>query len=245
MKFLTAAAVMLGVASAAPTATIEKRAQQCGQWDSKVTGAYTLYQDLWGISGYTGSQCSDITSLSGNTLNWWTTWSWSGGSSQVKSYANVVTKTNAVQISKIKSLATKWTWTQTGSNVVADVAYDIFTSSTAGGKNEYEIMVWLAALGGAGPISATGSPIATVTVAGHSWKLWYGSNGVNEVYSFTPNGANVSSFSGDLMDFFSYLIKSQGFKDSQYLVSVGAGTEPFTGSNAKLTSSYSLVPAYK
>lgn len=163
----------------------------------------------------------------------------------MKSYANVVTKTNPVQISKIKSLATKWTWVQSGSNVVADVAYDIFTSSTAGGKNEFEIMVWLAALGGAGPISATGKPIATVTVAGHSWKLWYGSNGVNEVYSFTPNGANVASFSGDLMDFFAYLIKSQGFKDSQYLISVGAGTEPFTGSNAKLTSSYSLVPAYK
>jgi xyloglucan-specific endo-beta-1,4-glucanase len=124
---------------------------------------------------------------------------------------------------------------QTGSNVVADVAYDIFTSSTAGGKNEFEIMVWLAALGGAGPISQTGKPIATVTVAGHSWKLWYGSNGMNEVYSFTPNGANVASFSGDLMDFFAYLIKSQGFKDSQYLISVGAGTEPFTGSNAKLT----------
>ena len=68
---------------------------------------------------------------------------------------------------------------------------------------------------------------------------------MNEVYSFTPNGNNVASFSGDLMDFFSYLIKNQGFKDSQYLISVGAGTEPFTGSNAKLTSSYSLVPAYK
>lgn len=30
------------------------------------------------------------------------------------------------------------------SSVVADVAYDMFTSSTSGGSNEYEIMVWLA-----------------------------------------------------------------------------------------------------
>jgi hypothetical protein len=74
MKFITAAAVILGVASAAPTDTIEKRAQQCGQWDNKVSGAYTLYQDLWGISGYSGSQCSDISSSSGGTLNWWTTY---------------------------------------------------------------------------------------------------------------------------------------------------------------------------
>jgi len=41
-------------------------------------------------------------------------------------------------------------WTYTGSNVVADVSYDMFTSSKAGGSNEFEIMVWLAALGGAG-----------------------------------------------------------------------------------------------
>jgi xyloglucan-specific endo-beta-1,4-glucanase len=44
----------------------------------------------------------------------------------------------------------------TGSDIVADVSYDIFTSSTSGGASEYEIMVWLAALGGAGPISSTG-----------------------------------------------------------------------------------------
>jgi len=32
---------------------------------------------------------------------------------------------------------------------VANVAYDIFTSSTAGSEPEYEIMIWLAAYGGA------------------------------------------------------------------------------------------------
>ncbi len=38
--------------------------------------------------------------------------------------------------------------------VVADVAYDLFTSSTAGGSNVNEIMIWLANFN-AGPISAT------------------------------------------------------------------------------------------
>jgi xyloglucan-specific endo-beta-1,4-glucanase len=37
----------------------------------------------------------------------------------------------------------------------------MFTSSSASGSNAYEIMVWLAALGGAGPISSNGSPIVT------------------------------------------------------------------------------------
>ena len=126
----------------------------------------------------------------------------------------------------------------------------MFTSSTAGGSNEYEIMVWLAALGGAGPISSTygadgsATPVATVTVAGHSWKLYKGPNGSTTVYSFVAS-STVNSFSGDLMDFFEYLTSSQGLSKSQYLTSIGAGTEPFTGSNAKFTASgYSAVVKY-
>ena len=110
---------------------------------------------------------------------------------------------------------------------MADVAYDLFTSSTSGGSNEYEIMIWLAALGGAGPISSTGSTIATPTIAGSTWKLYYGSNGVNEVYSFVAE-SEIDSFSADLNDFLTYLTSSQGLSTSQYLTSVGAGTEPFT-----------------
>ena len=51
-------------------------------------------------------------------------------------------------------METSWSWSYTGSDIVADVSYDMFTSSTAGGSNEYEIMIWLAAIGGAGPISS-------------------------------------------------------------------------------------------
>lgn len=54
-----------------------------------------------------------------------------------------------------------WSWTYTGDDIVADVAYDLFTSSTADGDEEFEIMVWLGALGGAGPISSTCNPIIT------------------------------------------------------------------------------------
>lgn len=61
------------------------------------------------------------------------------------------------------------------------------------------------------------------------------------VYSFIASGS-VNNFNGDLKDFYKYLIANQGFKDSQYLISAGAGTEPFTGSNAVFeTSAYSLV----
>jgi xyloglucan-specific endo-beta-1,4-glucanase len=129
----------------------------------------------------------------------------------------------------------------TGSNIVADVSYDMFTSSTASGANEYEIMVWLAALGGAGPISSAGSTVATPTIGGVSFKLYSGLNGDTTVYSFVAT-SQTASFSGDLKDFYTYLESSFNFPTSQYLLSIGAGSEPFTGSGAVFkTSAYSCL----
>jgi xyloglucan-specific endo-beta-1,4-glucanase len=127
-------------------------------------------------------------------------------------------------------------YSYTGTSIVADVAYDLFTSSTASGSSEYEIMIWLAALGGAGPISSTGSAIATVTVAGTSFKLYKGPNGSTTVYSFVAS-SEATSFSGDLLDFFTYLVDNEGFSSSQYLTTLEAGTEPFTGTSAVFTTS--------
>jgi xyloglucan-specific endo-beta-1,4-glucanase len=104
----------------------------------------------------------------------------------------------------------------------------MFTSSSATGSNEYEIMVWLGALGGAGPISASGSAIATVTIGGISWHLFSGKNGSTTVYSFVA-ASETQNYTGDLLDFYKYLESSDGFSSSQYLLSLGAGTEPFTG----------------
>ncbi|KAF2757116.1 endoglucanase A precursor [Pseudovirgaria hyperparasitica] len=225
-----------------PSKTLEKRADYCGQWDSKVTGTYTIYNNLWGMSAATsGSQCTGVDSLSGSTVAWHTKWSWAGGPYSVKSYANAVVKMTATQLSKLTSLATTWKYSYSGSSLIANVAYDLFTSSSTGGSAEYEVMIWLNALGGAGPISSTGTNIATPSVAGKSWKLYYGLNGSMKVYSFVASSA-ITSFSGDLMDFIKYLESSQGLPSSQYLQSIGAGTEPFTGSNGVLsTTAYSVV----
>lgn len=77
MKYATAALALAGAVavSASPTPTIEKRAEICGQWDSATTGSYTLYQDLWGEdNASSGSQCSEIDSLSGSDIAWHTTY---------------------------------------------------------------------------------------------------------------------------------------------------------------------------
>lgn len=124
---------------------------------------------------------------------------------------------------------------------MADVAYDMFLGSTAdASSDEYEIMVWLAALGGAGPISSTGSTIATPTINGVTWDLYTGPNGDTTVYSFVAQ-STTEDFSGDLNDFFTYLVDNEGVSDSLYLTTLEAGTEPFTGSNAELkVSEYSV-----
>ncbi|KAM0135568.1 hypothetical protein ACHAO1_005117 [Botrytis cinerea] len=240
MKFTQVALPLLfsGAAFAAPAAdkTLKARSTQiCGQYDSVATGAYTVYQDLWGQDSATsGSQCSTVTSLSGSTIVWSTSWSWAGASSSVKSYANIaldsVAKTG-VKVSSISAIPAVWKWGYTGSSIVADVSWDIFTASTAGGTNEYEIMIWLAAIGGAGPISSTGSPIATATIAGYEFKLYSGPNGDTTVYSFVAS-SEATNFDGDLMEFLNYLATNEGWSTSQYINVLEAGTEPFTGSNA-------------
>ena len=63
----------LALAAALPTTTLTKRADSCGQWDSVKTGAYTVYNNLWGESAASlGSQCFGVDGLSGNTIKWHT-----------------------------------------------------------------------------------------------------------------------------------------------------------------------------
>ncbi|KAH8878990.1 concanavalin A-like lectin/glucanase [Thozetella sp. PMI_491] len=238
MKASFAPLLLAGLAAATPTPSLVERASTtCDQWGSFTTGSYILYNNLWGKDSGTGSECTTLNSLSGNTLSWSTSWSWSGGSSSVKSYPNAVLQFSARQLSAISSIPTTWKWSYTGTSVVADVAYDLFTSNSCGSTTAaYEIMIWLDALGGAGPISSTGSTIATPTIDGVSWKLYKGPNGSMTVFSFVASTAQTS-FSGNLHDFLAYLTSNQGLPSSQCLYSLGAGTEPFTGSNAVFTTS--------
>ncbi|CAL1710869.1 unnamed protein product [Somion occarium] len=223
--------------------------QHCGQWDIVTAGPYTMFLDLWGAAGATsGSQCSQITSVSGSTIAWKTTWTWVGGNG-VKSFSNIQLNEGInKQLSQIKSMPSTWKWSQnTSGSVVADVAYDLFTSNTAGGSNVNEIMIWLANFN-AGPISAVynsdGTPQAVasnVSIAGHTWNLYTGSNGANNVFSFLPTSGTIMSFGGDLLPFFTYLTQHNGVSTSQYLVTAQAGTEPTSGSATLTTSAYSLV----
>nr|GAT58927.1 glycoside hydrolase family 12 protein [Mycena chlorophos] len=236
----------------APT-DVEKRqasTSYCGQYDSVVEQPYTLYLDQWGMSGATsGSDCASITSLSGNTIAWTTTWTWTGGSG-VKSFTNINLNTGInTQLSEISSIPTVWDWSQTTSGtVVADVAYDLFTSNTAGGSNVNEIMIWMLN-SNAGPISynysSSGQPVPVVSnlsLGGYTWNLYQGSNGANVVFSFLPTSTTgITSFSADINLFLKYLTANYNVAGSQYLTTLQAGTEATSGSATLTTKAYSAV----
>lgn len=126
----------------------------------------------------------------------------------------------------------------------ANVAFDLFSGETADGDAAYEFMIWLGAFGGAGPISSTGSPIDSADLASSTWDLYQGVNGQMTVFSFVASSGNVESFSGDLTEFTNYLVSNHNVANTQVLQSVGAGTEPFVGTNVVFTtSSYAATVA--
>ena len=153
MKLAILTTTLAAALTASATPLLPRATEMCGDWDNVVTGDYTLYNNLWGKGAATsGSQCTTLDSKSGSIIKWHSAWSWAGGKNSIKSFPNVVVKTNAVQISKIKSIPSTWNWGYSGSGLVADVAYDLFTSDAPGGKEKYEMMIWLANIN-AGPIA--------------------------------------------------------------------------------------------
>ncbi|KAF3168906.1 hypothetical protein TWF788_010772 [Orbilia oligospora] len=60
------------------------------------------------------------------------------------------------------------------------------------------------------------------------------------VFSFVASNAPVTSWSGDVNNFIKYLTGNQGLPSSQYLITVEAGTEPFTNP-AGVTSKLSVT----
>ncbi|PKS10077.1 hypothetical protein jhhlp_003374 [Lomentospora prolificans] len=243
MKFIAIfGSVFAAIAVASPTATLYKRATTwCDAWASLETGGYTIYHNNWGAAqAASGSQCTTYESINSGSVAWSTSWAWAGGSSSVKSYSNVALVDVNKQLSSIRSISSSWSWSYTGSNIVANVAYDLWLAPSPGANDSHEIMIWLAAYGGAGPISSTGSPIDTPTIAGSKWNVYSGSNGATRVLSFVAT-SNIPNFSGNLNEFLTYLTSKQVISASLYATRLQGGTEPFTGSNAVFkTSAYRM-----
>ncbi|KAF2274276.1 concanavalin A-like lectin/glucanase [Westerdykella ornata] len=228
------------------TLTRRQQVTLCSQYAYHAVNGYEILNNLWGKdSASSGSQCTYFEGTTSNGgIRWSSTWTWRGADNNVKSYVYSGRQLQkGITVERVKSMQTQMNWSYNTTNGVrANVAYDIFTAQDPNHVNssgDYELMIWLGRLGGVWPISQSGSPIATVTISGYTFDLYFGYNGSMKVYSFVRAGNNdITNFNSDVKLFFNYLVSNQGFPAStQNLIVYQTGTEAFTGGPAKFSVS--------
>jgi hypothetical protein len=182
----------------------------CDQWGQWANGNYTYYNDIWGSGA--GSQCIWAT-----TSNAWGVAANHPNSSGIKSYPNI-------SLSPAKAISAIGTYTS-GFNVTVpssgayETTYDVWVKGT--GSTRIEIMLWMNYTGAVGPIASSydsnGKPVAdkaNVTVGGHTWNVYFGTNGSNDVVSFVRT-SNTDSGTVDIKAILLWIIAND---TTQYAV---------------------------
>jgi len=139
--------------------------------------------------------------------------------------------------SAFNGINTSVSMTYPGSGVW-DAAYDIWfdpTPRTDGQNTGAEIMVWLNHQGSIQPV---GSRVASVSLAGSTWDVWFGNVGWN-VVSYVRTSA-TGSLNFAVNTFYSDAI-SRGFAQrAWYLTSIQAGFEPWVGGAGLAVTAFSV-----
>jgi len=159
MLLILVLASLLAMPSASPVAVSlhkpatsgrRQAASLCSQYGYYAAYGFEFNNNLWGAgAASSGSQCTTVEGTSASGVKWSSTWTWTGGQDNVKSYVNSGKQfARGLKISDIESMPTtiQWSYNQTN-NVRANVAYDIFTAQDPNhGKDsgDYELMIWQA-----------------------------------------------------------------------------------------------------
>lgn len=186
-----------------------------GQWDSWTNNGYTLNNDVWG----SGAGPQTIWARTGTN---WGVVANHPRTSGVKSYPHTGRTLNRT-LSSLSSVSSSF-----NVSVPADgdyeTAYDIWANN-----NAYEVMIWTNQHGAVGPIAASydsngAVPSASnITVGGHTWNVYRGSNGSNAVYSFVRT-AGTTSGTVDVLAVLNWL-RTQGWWGDVTLGDVQFGFE--------------------
>ncbi|WP_405576388.1 glycoside hydrolase family 12 protein [Streptomyces sp. NBC_01092] len=215
----------VGLASAPAQAAVWN---SCDQWGSTSLNGYTLYNNIWGSGAV--SQC--IWANSGTNWGVWANHPNTGG---IKSYPNskkVINKT----IASLGSLTSSYNVTVPSSGAY-NTSYDIWDTDY-----DYEIMLWVNYNGGVGPL---GTSQGNVTLGGHTWTVYKGSNGANEVFSFLRT-SDSSSGSVDIKPILGWIANTKGWMSSGetigdvqfgYEITSSSGGLDFVTNNLTVSSS--------
>ncbi|PPS71330.1 MULTISPECIES: glycoside hydrolase family 12 protein [Streptomyces] len=214
----------VGLASAPASAAVWNT---CDQWGQTNLNGYTLYNNIWG--GGAGSQC--IWANSGTNWGIWANHPNTGG---IKSYPNQ-TKAINKSITSLGSLSSSYNVSVPSSGAY-NTSYDIWDTD-----HDYEIMLWVNKTGPVGPI---GSSQGSVSLGGHSWNVFKGTNGSNEVFSFIRT-SNSSSGTVNILSILKWIKDTKKWMGNEtigdvqfgYEVTSSSGGLNFTTNNLTVNSS--------
>ena len=221
--------------AAAATGTI------CDQYGSTTQGNYVVMNNRWGT---TATQCINVTTNGFQIIQQDGVGNLSGAPVSYPAiylgchYSNCSPSSPLpAQISQISSANSSVTVTYPGSGTY-DAAYDIWLNADTNvtGVQDTEIMIWLNHAGSVQPI---GSQTGSASIAGHTWSVWTGNNGANNVVSYSATG--ITSLSFNVKDFINDTLSrgSQYGNTSWYLTSVQMGFEPWIGGVGLAVNSFS------
>ncbi|MFH9007468.1 hypothetical protein ACH4E5_30025 [Streptomyces afghaniensis] len=214
----------VGLASAPASAAVWN---SCDQWAQTNLNGYTLYNNIWG--GGAGSQC--IWANSGTNWGVWANHPNTGG---IKSYPNQ-TKAINKSITSLGSLSSSYNVSVPSSGAY-NTSYDIWDTD-----HDYEIMLWVNKIGPVGPI---GTSQGSVSLGGHSWNVFKGTNGSNEVFSFIRT-SNSSSGTVNILPILKWIKDTKRWMGNEtigdvqfgYEVTSSSGGLNFTTNNLTVSSS--------
>lgn len=221
---ITAAVVALLLAFTAGTAHAATWSSS-DRWGTWQNGGYTLYNNIWG-SGY-GPQ-----SIWANSYSNWGVWANHPNTGGIKAYPNA-TRWIGKRVSQLGTTTSSFNVSVPTSGVAFTSAYDIWSSD-----NAHEIMLWMNKYGPVGPL---GTFQSRTSVGGHTWDIYRGSNGANQVYSFVRT-SNTNSGSVDIRAIAQW-IRSAGWFGDVTIGNVQFGYEITSSSGGKdfVTNSFSVT----
>lgn len=194
---LVAVAVLLLVPAQTVFAATWSSSDKWAEWN---TDGYTIRNDVWAEEG-TGPQ-----NIWANSESDWGVWSVQPDTGGIKSYPHAEKVINK-NLSDIKTLTSNFNVTVPTNGVAMETTYDIWLNN-----NAYEVMLWMNSYGDVKPISynydSYGNAVPYywgVPVGGHTWNVYRGNNGGNEVFSFVRVDGNISSGTVDLKEILNWI----------------------------------------
>lgn len=118
----------------------------CDQFSYHSSNGFYLNNNEWGSGSGTGEQCTYINTISDAGVSWQTEWTWSGSENNVKSFPYSGRQLGEKKlVNSIGSIPNAVEWWYEGTNVRANVAYDLFTAADQNhdiSSGDYELMIW-------------------------------------------------------------------------------------------------------